>query len=159
MDIDNDLIIKKNNLFIIYKNIKSGTYILSTNNLIIIHFTSKNDFLEFEYLYDNIGYLFNVYTNGKHYYIICVSKYKKDNYYWWLKANDCTKKYLHLSKKYNSFLIMNTSNSKFKTSIYNYTFIKCIGKGLVSFEINNLVKYYINFINNSYLPHYKKSLI
>lgn len=146
------IIIKKNDSFIIYKELKSNLYIMSINSLLIIHLKQKY-FEDFEFLYKDTNYSFNVYSNGKHYYIVCVSKYKDQsfNYTEWLMANDCSRNYLLLSKVYDAFLIMN----KYKYCKCNYIFIKNIGKGSVSLEINNLIKYYINFINNSYLPYYK----
>ena len=149
-----NLIIKKSLNFTIYKELYSGVYILSIPNLLVIQYKYKKNLEDFLLLYvecDNL--IFDIYQNGNNYYIICVSKFKEQqfDYKLWLTANDANYKYTLLTSIYDSFFVINKRWYKKNTNVYTY--YKSIGNGIVNLEVRNQLKMFIKMINEmKWLP-------
>jgi hypothetical protein len=171
----NNMIIKSNPEYIIYKELNTSAYIMSFPNLIIIVFDKLDTSLnEFKMLYnDSNEYLFSVYSDINNYYVFCISKYKEfkdvnENLYIniesdisvkkrrtkvkllnWLISNDCSLKYISLSTVYDSFLVINRNWNCRENKIVK---IDTIGKAEKIKDIDLLVTSCISTINKYYLP-------
>jgi len=173
-DFMKDIIIQSNENYKLIKEDFLDTYILSFNNMIVIHL--KEEFIkDFEFLYKNSDeYLFEVYCSVlpdlksdkfiKTYHIFCVSKKLEDlsNYQSFINNNDIDYKYKCLSLFYSSCIIVNKRFdilSSIAKSNAKYKFIRNLGNGNTNKILKDLVVLYINMINSyqEFLPpHYLK---
>jgi hypothetical protein len=174
----NNVIIKSNPNYIIYKELNTSAYIMSFPNLLMIVFDKDDTSLnEFKMLYDDSkDYLFSVYSDENNYYVFCISKYKefmestelKENISInlesdisikkrrtkvkllnWLISNDCSLKYISLSTVYDSFLVINRN---WNCKDNNIVKIDNIGKAEKIKDIDLLVTSCISTINKYYIP-------
>lgn len=169
-----DTVIQSNQNYQLIKEELLDTYILSFNNIIVIHL--KEEFIsDFEYLYRNSDeYLFEVYYSIlpdlksdmfiKTFHVFCVSKKLGDlpNYQSFIGNNDTDYKYKCLSLFYNSCVIVNNRFdilSSIDKHNAKYKFSRNIGSGNTDKILKDLVVLYINMINSyqEFLPpHYLK---
>lgn len=166
-----DLLIKSTDTYDIIKEQFLDMYILSFNDIIVIHLNERY-IKDFEFLYKNSDkYLFEIYCNilpdikgdgySKMYHIFCISKdIDKLNYMNFTIMNDSDYKYACLSMFYNSYIIINR-RFDIKSSIdkcnAKYSFIKTLGKGNVDVRLKNMVKSYVSLTNiyqDILPPHY-----
>lgn len=162
-----NLIIKENTDYTIYKEKSTGVYILSIPKLLVIQYKYTRNLEDFLLLYADSNLSFDIYKNCNYYYIVCVSKYKDTfNYKLWLTANDSNYKYTLLTNIYNSFFVINkpwylkkknfTRPKIYKKPQNSYTFYKSVGNGIINNKIRNELKMFIKMINEmQFLPcHY-----
>jgi hypothetical protein len=166
----NNFLIKQGMHWKILKDSYTSAYILSFDNLLILHIDkNKSSLNDFEYLYNNsIEYTFKVYETNNYYHLVCISKYldyvdfNPHSYWTFLIANDSNLKYFMLSSIYKSFLIINKGIIDYiedkNTILHNlppikYKFVKYIGQANIETSIENTIDSLINIVNNNYLKY------
>ena len=145
-------IISTNDQYSIIRERSSRAYFLTFTKLLVMSISKRHRtfYEDFEMLYNNSEeYLFYIYENEKYYHIICVSKYKTpETMMSWLNANDADTRYVALVELFDSkgFLIINRSWNVQRCEA-PLIFKKQIGKAILDYEIESLVKRIIKLIN------------
>lgn len=157
-----NIIVKKHDCYILYKELNTHTYIMSfTNDFILLHF-NKNCYSlkDFEYMYSNTNLLFKIFETEFHYHVFCISQYNiknKQETLNFMTQTDCNYKFTSLQNIYNSFIIINKNINNSNDD--KYSFVKYVGSpesrnNEIERQIDTCIKIaneYIKFLPYNYL--------